>query len=65
MLKQKGVEKGLDVFRVSPVSTILPILHTDLYIDGTRIGRTSGRSLGTLKQESVLVSSGNYGTQLQ
>jgi hypothetical protein len=54
----------LDVFRVSPVSTILPILHTGLYIDGSRMRRTSGRSLGTLKQESALVGSGNYGTQL-
>ena len=60
LLKQ-GVKQGLDIFRVSPVSTILPVLHTGLYIDGSRIRRRSGRSLGTLKQDSALVGAGSYG----
>jgi hypothetical protein len=41
VLEQYGVKQGVDVFRVFPVSTTLPILHTGLYIDGTRIRRTA------------------------
>ena len=37
-----------------PVSIFLPMLHTQLHLNTTLIGRTSGRSLGTSKYSNAL-----------
>jgi hypothetical protein len=53
---EKEVLKQVFFFRIlifSPVNTILPSPHTDLYVHVSLAGSTNGRSLGPSKNNAV------------
>ena len=51
------------MFRVSSLSIIPQMLHNPLHFNIYLLRRTSGRSLGMLKQQNVLFISGQHNTQ--